>query len=235
MPNAGIQAWRSTNWKSAEVGSNRAHSSSVTANTSSDTTSATFRISASCASSSSHEQQQERADDRQSDERVERIGERHRPQVVAEDQHDARGTATPRTPAPSRSAGGAARRSAPPTVSPTPLTAPSMTPHVDALPQPCSDDDADRLHDGGVVDLVDVVLVHEQRAQAGERVAATASDARRGSSGRRTHAMPMPASATPTTAHQRELDAGVGADARPRLRSPARRFRPLPARAPHAP
>ena len=38
-----------------------------------------------------------------------------------------------------------------------------MTPHVDDLPQPFLGDDADRLHDRGVVDLVDVVLVQQQR------------------------------------------------------------------------
>src|SRR5689334_10218633 len=52
MPKAGIHARRSTNWKSAEVASKRLHSSSVSANTRTDTTSATFRASVECGSSS---------------------------------------------------------------------------------------------------------------------------------------------------------------------------------------
>ena len=44
MPNAGIQSYRSTNWKSADVASNWAHSSSVCAKTSADTMSATWRM-----------------------------------------------------------------------------------------------------------------------------------------------------------------------------------------------
>ena len=43
MPNAGIHAWRSTNWKSADAALKRAQSSSVSANTSSDTISAILR------------------------------------------------------------------------------------------------------------------------------------------------------------------------------------------------
>ena len=40
MPNAGIHACRSTNWKSADAGSKRLQSSSVAANDESETTSA---------------------------------------------------------------------------------------------------------------------------------------------------------------------------------------------------
>ncbi len=52
MPNAGIQAWRSTNWKSPDAVLKRIQSSSVSANTSSDTTSATLRASGALRSSS---------------------------------------------------------------------------------------------------------------------------------------------------------------------------------------
>src|SRR5436190_2171161 len=52
MPNAGIQAWRSTNWKSALAALKRLHSSSVSANTSSDTISAIRRANGALRSSS---------------------------------------------------------------------------------------------------------------------------------------------------------------------------------------
>ena len=69
--------------------------------------------------------------------------------------------------APNRSAAGAAGRSIPPTVSPTPLTAPSMSPASTRFHSPSSDaTQLNRLHDGGVVQLVDVVLVQQQRPQA---------------------------------------------------------------------
>src|SRR5687767_9151661 len=44
MPNAGIHGTRSTNWKSAEFGSNRIHSASVTANEAIESASAAQRI-----------------------------------------------------------------------------------------------------------------------------------------------------------------------------------------------
>ena len=68
MPNDGIQAWRSTNWKSARVGSKRLQSSSVAANTSSDAPRAVQRMTASRRPSLlSIEQQQQRAGERQED------------------------------------------------------------------------------------------------------------------------------------------------------------------------
>src|SRR5581483_10613259 len=45
MPNAGIHAWRSTSWKSAELPLNDAQIASVTTNTATDTISAIQRIS----------------------------------------------------------------------------------------------------------------------------------------------------------------------------------------------
>ena len=70
MPNAGIQAWRSTNWKSAERRLKRLHSSSVSAKTSSEIDQrdpANQRLVA--PRRPRDQQQQERAGDRQSDER----------------------------------------------------------------------------------------------------------------------------------------------------------------------
>src|SRR6476469_8972312 len=52
MPKAGIQACRSTNWKSAEPALNLLHKSSVSANTSSETISATARANGALCSSS---------------------------------------------------------------------------------------------------------------------------------------------------------------------------------------
>src|SRR5260221_14692440 len=52
MPNAGIQACRSTNWNSADAGLKRLHISSVSPNTSTDTTSAMLRASRASPSSS---------------------------------------------------------------------------------------------------------------------------------------------------------------------------------------
>src|SRR6476469_3064108 len=52
MPNAGIHACRSTNWKSPDDALKRLHSSSVSANTSSEITSVTLRASGALCSSS---------------------------------------------------------------------------------------------------------------------------------------------------------------------------------------
>ena len=67
---------------------------------------------------------------------------------------------------------------------------------IDALPQPAGREQLDRLHDRGVVDLVDVVLV----AAAGGRGRETLRPCGRrppGSAARSNAAMPMPATATP--------------------------------------
>src|SRR5262249_32022604 len=90
MPNAGIQAWRSTNWKSALAGSKRVQSSSVSANTSSDTMSAIFWTSGSFSGVS-------RTNSSTSAPRIGRTindvtignGINLTPQVVAQNQHDA--------------------------------------------------------------------------------------------------------------------------------------------------
>ena len=142
-------------------------------------------------SSSRTNSSSERADDRQRRSSEVRIGNgisssRHVATGSTRGSAPRRGTATRRTRAPNRSA---ARRSSslmPPTVSPTPLTAPSMTADVDALPQPLLRHDANRLHDGRVVDLVDVVLVRAARG-AGRRTVAPRGRPRRAvPAGRRT-------------------------------------------------
>src|SRR4051812_42535723 len=92
MPKAGIQACRSTNWKSAEAGSKRDHSSSVSANTSSEMTSAIWRTTRSLLSAS-RTNDKSRAPAIGSAISEERIGKcinvRSRPQVISKDGYDA--------------------------------------------------------------------------------------------------------------------------------------------------
>ncbi len=52
MPKAGIQAWRSTNWKSPDAGLKRLHSSSDSAKTSSEIVNAILRTAGALCSSS---------------------------------------------------------------------------------------------------------------------------------------------------------------------------------------
>ena len=180
MPNAGIQAWRSTNWKSADAGLNRApQQQRLGEHQQRDDQRDLARPAARCCSSSRDEQQQQRAGDRQRDERGQ-DRKRHQSSLITLTTHASifhyatgntrgsappRGTATPRRRAPSRSAPPQHLARAADRRRPTPLTAPSITPDVDDLPQPFLRDDADRLDDRRVVDLVDVVLVQQQPVQ----------------------------------------------------------------------
>ena len=107
-----------------------------------------------------------------------------------------RRTTTPRRRGPIRSAAAAAASLCRARRAPTPLTAPSMTPDVHALPQHLVETIWIGCTIDGVVDLVDVVLVQQQPVQRPR----TCGRARppRGCSARSTRAMPMPATATPT-------------------------------------
>src|SRR5215217_1751661 len=90
MPNAGIQAWRSTNWKSPEAGLKRLHSSSVSANTSSEMVSAILRTIGALSSSSPRTKSSRMAPATGSATSEVRIGKGIRastPQVVPEDEH----------------------------------------------------------------------------------------------------------------------------------------------------
>ena len=183
MPNAGIQACRSTNWKSADAASNRLQSSSV---------------------SREHQQRHDERDvahqrraplvvagrtaagarRRPAARRARcRIGKCINASIIATGSTPGsprrRGTATPHTRAPIRSAAAAAARSAPATVCADAVDRAVDDAHVHALPQRLLGDDLDRLHDGGVVDLVDVVLVQQQRVHARRSARAIASAARR--------------------------------------------------------
>src|SRR3954452_471013 len=100
MPNDGIQAYRSTNWKSPELALNRLHSSSVSAKTSVDTTSAMARDAGALCSSSPRTNSSSKAPATGSAISVVRIGKfidsqtsdqfaGSRPQVIPQDQHDA--------------------------------------------------------------------------------------------------------------------------------------------------
>ena len=187
MPNAGIQAWRSTNWKSADcrvetapeqqrLGERRAR----------DTTSAILRTSARCRLVAAARRAAARAPaigsatseasrhrERSSSPEIEAENQRRRPRKRRGVRADRAGLQPAQDRAP------------PPTVSATPFTAPSIIPTSTTFHRPSSDTMLDRLHDGGVVDLVDVVLVREQPMDAAEG-ARRARRRRAGSLGRST-------------------------------------------------
>ena len=75
---------------------------------------------------------------------------------------------TPRRRGSSRSGAGGESSCRHCTPRPTPLTAPSMPPASIPFHKAAGRDDPDRLHDRGIVDLVDVVLVQEQPVQSRE-------------------------------------------------------------------
>src|SRR3954471_9051761 len=181
MPNAGIHACRSTNWKSPDDTLKRLHSSTVSANTSSETTSAILRASGALCSSSPRTSSSRMAPATGNATRDERIGKgitvepaqriqrSSAPQVVPQDRDDAEeqgrgvGADRPGLQPPqqvARAADGLAD------------AVDRAVNHldVDHLPQPGLGHDADRLDDGGVVDFVDVVLVEQQPLQAAEAV-----------------------------------------------------------------
>ncbi len=197
MPKAGIHDARSTNWKSAEAGSKRAQSSSVSPNTASDTTSATCRARPARCSSRLPTRRMRIAPATGSAMSDVRIGKVIRP-AAPRSRRTARGnsrgrprrqrSATRRRRAPSRSAAGGAVSSRHSRTCPAPLTAPSMTPASTTSPEHAVGRALDRLHDGRVVELVHVVLVQEQPVErrrarrhcVGRRRAAARRRTRRG-------------------------------------------------------
>ncbi len=136
-------------------------------------------------------------------------------------------TATRHTCASSRSAAGAARAAEPRTSVPVPLTAPSMMPASTRLPQHRLGHAPQRLHDDRVVQLVDVVLVQQQRVDGpGARREAVG---RCGSSGRRTRPCRCRGTrATIDTPISVQLD-GSRRRRAPRRRAPCRGRAPWPA------
>src|SRR4051812_23094000 len=173
MPNAGIHACRSTNWNSPEDTLKRLHSSSVSANTSSEMTSAMLRASGALCSSSPRTSSSRMAPatgNATSDERIGKcITVESAPQVVPQDGDDAEehrrrvGADRPGLQPAQQVAGAADGLSDAVDRGVNHL-------HVNHLPQPGVRHDADRLDDGGVVDFVDVVLVQQQPLQAAEAV-----------------------------------------------------------------
>src|ERR1051326_3719235 len=172
MPNAGIQSTRSTNWKSAIDGSKRLHSSSVPANTSSDTMSAMLLTSRSprpwsSPSGTSISRTAPTIGTTTSDVRIGNGITRSQPQVIPEDQHDT--DEERRGVRPHRSGLQPAQDVA--------RTADDVADavdravddgHVDELPQSFFGRDVDRLDDDRVVQLVDVVLVQQHAVDAAE-------------------------------------------------------------------
>src|SRR5437867_10449927 len=187
MPNAGIHACRSTNWKSAVAGLNRLHSSNVSTNTSTETTRVVPRTSGACCSSRpmNSSSQAPTIGSAMSEVSIGKLMSAvnfgvlrllcvdSAPQVVPQDQHDAENQrhriSTDRSGLYSaqllaRAGDDAAHE----------IDRAVDAARVDDLPQPVLRYDADRLHERRVVDLVHVVLVREQpvhaRKPGGDRV-----------------------------------------------------------------
>ena len=167
MPNDGIQAWRSTNWKSADAGLKRAHKQQRLGEDQHrhDERDAADRRSFSSSSRRTSSSSEPTIGSATSEVRI--GNGHHAPQVVPEDQHDAEKQ---------RHRVGADRSGLQPaqdSADPADRLAHAVDRAVDepARRRPSRArlrTDPDRLDDGGVVDLVHVVLVLEQRPQAGE-------------------------------------------------------------------
>src|SRR5690242_16667580 len=163
MPNARIHSCRSVNWKSAEPGLKRHHRSSDSANTSNETTSATRLIVPECASSSftTNNSSAPTIGTAMSEVRIGNVTVPSSPQVIAQDRDDAEehrrrvhphGSVLRAAQDLAHAADGFAHA----------VHSAIDAAHVYALPQPFLGHDANRGHHGGIVDLVDVVLVEQQ-------------------------------------------------------------------------
>src|SRR5262245_18187343 len=187
MPNRAIQSCHSTNWKSALAGSKRDQSSSVSANTSTEMTSAIRRIPLSCCSSSRMISKARAARMGRAIWDV-RIGKRinglsttedagpasepsqegcSSPQVVAQHQND---TQEQRGGVGSHRPG---LRSAQQLAQPAHDYADAVDRAVDRasvedLPQTVFRDQPNRLNERSVVNLVDVILVEQRTPETGE-------------------------------------------------------------------
>src|SRR5688572_15865856 len=159
MPNAGIHGTRSTIWKSADEESKRSQMASVTAKTASDMTSASQRIALSRLPSLLGTSRSRIAPARGNAQ--DRVSNMSQPQVVGEDGDDAdeyrAGVGLHRSglqpPQQRRAAVDDGCRAVHRAVDDL---------YIEAAPQAFLRRDANRLHDGRVVDLVHVVLVQQE-------------------------------------------------------------------------